>query len=147
MPLLKYLADTNVISDFLAGDAIVKAWIGNHADEIALSTLTLAELRRGIELRAGTKAGRELERKYKFVLEDYAGAIFVFDEACATEWGRLMAEAHTLNHPLPYEDSLIGAVARSLGIKVLTKNKKHFPGCDLVDPSTGLDHSAWQALS
>lgn len=93
------------------------------------------------------QAGRELERKYKFVLEDYGDAIFVFDEASAVEWGKLMAEAQAFNHPLPYEDSLIGAVARSLGIKVLTKNKKHFRGCDVVDPATGREYSGWQPPS
>ena len=131
----------------MAHGAAVRAWISAHVDEVAVSTLTLAELRRGIELKAGTKAGRELERKCKFVLEDYDDAIFVFDEASAVEWGKLMAEAQAFNHPLPYEDSLIGAVARSLGVMVLTRNRKHFPGCDVIDPSTGRQCPAWRSRS
>ena len=98
-------------------------------------------MRRGIELKADGKLRRELERKFRYVMDDYRGAIFVFDEAAAMEWGRLMAEAR--NHPVPYEDSLIGAIARSVGLKVVTRNIKHFPGCDTIDPWTGTETSAW----
>ena len=141
MPVLSYLADTNVVSDFLRGEKPVRDWFSNCRDEIGISTLTLAEMRRGIELKADGKLRRELERKFRYVMDDYRGAIFVFDEAAAVEWGRLMAEAR--NHPIPYEDSLIGAIARSVGLKVVTQNIKHFPGCDTIDPWTGTENSAW----
>src|SRR5688572_26585031 len=127
MPLLKYLADTNVISDSLRGNTPVLDWLDQHTDEVGISTFTLAEMRRGIELKREGKARRELERHFRFILEDYRGAIFVFDEAAATEWGKLMAEAR--NHPLPFEDSCIGAIARSAGLKMLTRNVRHFPAC------------------
>jgi predicted nucleic acid-binding protein len=142
MPLLKYLADTNVISDALRGERAVLDWLSKHPDEVAISTFALAEIRRGSELKKDGKARRELERKFSYILEDYKGAILVFDEASATEWGRLMAEAR--NHPIPYEDSLVGPIARSIGIKVLTRNIRHFPGCATVDPWTGLEHPAWR---
>lgn len=48
------------------------------------------------------------------------------------------------SHPVPYEDSLSGAIARSCGLKVLTRNQKHFPGNETVDPWTGAEHRAWQ---
>jgi len=141
MPLLNYLADTNAVSDFLRGAEPVIAWFSSRRDEIGISTLTLAEMRRGIELKPEGKVRRELERKFRYVMDDYRGAILVFDEAAAMEWGRLMAEAR--NHPVPYEDSLIGAIARSMGLKVVTRNLKHFPGCDTVDPWTGTECLAW----
>jgi predicted nucleic acid-binding protein len=141
MPLLKFLADTNAVSDFLRGEQPVIDWFCRHSNEIGISTLTLAEMRRGIELKADGKLRRELERKFRYVMEDYQGAVFVFDEAAAMEWGRLMAEAQY--HPIPYEDSLIGAVARSVGLKVVTRNIKHFPGCETVDPWTNTEYSAW----
>jgi toxin FitB len=142
MPVLNYLADTNAVSDFIRGEKAVREWFIDHRDEIGISTLTLAEMRRGIELRPSGKARRELERRFQFVLEDYREAIFVFDEAAADEWGRLMAEAR--NHPLPYEDSLIAAIARSAGLKVVTRNVKHFPGSETVDPWTGNEYPAWK---
>jgi predicted nucleic acid-binding protein len=44
----------------------------------------------------------------------------------------MMAEAK--NKPIPYDDSLIGAIARSNGLAVVTRNEKHFPGCMTVNP-------------
>src|SRR5438876_486733 len=114
MSLLAYLADTNTVSDYFRSGNPVKEWFSAHRGEIGVSTLTLAEIRRGIELRPDGRAKRLLERTYSFILEDYRGAIFVFDEAAAAEWGRLCAEAR--GHPLPYGDSLIGAIARSCGL-------------------------------
>lgn len=141
MPVLKYLADTNVVSDSIRGERAVIQWLSEHPDEVAISTFVLAEMRRGIELKPAGKVRRDLEREFRFVLENYRGAIFSFDEAAAVEWGRLMAESRT--HPLPFEDSCIGAIARSQGLKVLTRNIKHFPGCISVDPWTGQEFPAW----
>ncbi len=134
MPLLKYLADTNSVSDFFRQIAPVKDWFSRHGGETGISTITLAELRRGIELRADSKSRRELERDYGFLLEDYHDAIFVFDEAAAVEWGKFMAE--NKNRLPPYDDSLIAAIARSYDLTIVTRNEKDFPGCKTVNPWT-----------
>lgn len=141
MPVLRYLADTNALSAIMRAEAPVLEWFSAHDGQIAISTLSLAEMRAGIELKSVGKRRRELERKFAYVLEDYAGAILVFDEAAAFEWGRLMAEA--LNHPLAFHDSLIAAIARSVGLRVVTRNVQDFPACDTVDPWTGDEHAAW----
>ena len=141
MPLLNYLADTNTVSDYLRQVPEVRAWFAAHRGEVGISTLTLAEMRRGIELKPAGKARLALERAYGFILEDYREAVFVFDEAAAVEWGKLMAEAK--GHPLPYDDSLIGAVARSCEMKVVTRNVKHFPGCATINPWDGKEYPAW----
>jgi toxin FitB len=145
MPILKYLADTNVISDWMRGAESVTQWLVERKGEVAVSTLTLAELRWGIELKQDSKARRELERKFEWILEDYEGLIWLFDEAAAFEWGRLMAEARL--HPLPFDDSLIAAIARSMSATVVTRNVKHFPGCRTVDPWTGKESAAWRPSS
>lgn len=144
MPVLKYLADTNAISDYLRGVEPVRQWFARHQNEIGLSTLTLAEMRAGIELKCESKARRKLERDYRFILEDYRGAIFVFDEAAAVEWGRLMVE--TRHHRIPYDDSLIAAIARAYEMhemRVVTRNRKHFPRCATVNPWTGEEFDPW----
>jgi len=46
MPVLKFLADTNVVSDYFRPDNPVKAWFAAHKSEIGISTLTLAEIPR-----------------------------------------------------------------------------------------------------
>jgi predicted nucleic acid-binding protein len=133
MPLLKYLADTNAVSDYFRAGNPVRDWFARHPGQIGISTFTIAEIRRGIELRKDTKARHELEKLFKFVLEDYHEAIYVFDEAAAIEWGKMMAQA---KQPIPYDDSLIAAIARSCELIVVTRNEKHFPGCKAVNPWT-----------
>jgi predicted nucleic acid-binding protein len=73
----------------------VKESFASHCGEIDITTLTLAEMRRGIELKGDTKARCALECEFDFVLEDYREAIYVFDEVAAAEWGRIMAEFKT----------------------------------------------------
>ena len=132
MPDLRFLADTNAISDYFKPGNPEKAWFARHKGKVGISTITLAEIRRGIELRGQTKSRRELETFFKFIIQDYRDSIFVFDEAAAVEWGRLMAEHRTI----PYDDSLIAAIARSRELTVVTRNEKHFPGCNTVNPWT-----------
>jgi predicted nucleic acid-binding protein len=143
MPVLKYLADTNVLSAKMAGAQPVLDWLEGHGAEVAISTLSIAEIRRGIELRRDGKARRDLEREFRFVMEDFEGCIWVFDELAAFEWGRLLAEAATKNRPLPFADSLIGAIARSMEAKVVSSDKAGFEGCARVDPWTGLEYTPW----
>jgi predicted nucleic acid-binding protein len=145
MPLLRYLADTNVISARMARDPAMARWWAAHADEIAISTVTIGEISRGIEIKGDTKAGRQLQKAFRFIMEDFGEAVWCLDEAAAMEWGRLMAESRAHNHPLPLADSYMSAIARSMGAKIITADKKGFAGCARVDPWTGLEHAAWQS--
>lgn len=132
MPVLKYLVDTNAVSDAMRPETPVVKWFADHRNEIGISTLTLAEMRRGIELKPEGKSRRALEKLFSFILQDYAERIFVFDESAAAEWGRMMAQHKA--QPIPYDDSLIAAIARSCDMIVVTRNEKHFPGCKTVNP-------------
>jgi predicted nucleic acid-binding protein len=141
MLLLKYLVDTNVVSDWMRGETAVVNWMDEHETEVAISSLSIAEIRRGIECKVEGKARRELDREFGYVMEFFEDAVWLFDEAAAFEWGRLMSEARA--HPLPFEDSLIAAIARSMSATMVTRNVKHFPGCRTVDPCTGKEFPAW----
>lgn len=143
MPFLKYLLDTNTISERLRDIEPVGNWLRAHEQEMAISVITLGELKRGIEIRQQGKARRELERALRFVLQDLSGAIWVFDEGAAMEWGRLMGEAKARSHPLPFADSLIGAIARNMGAKVVSRDTKGFAGCSRVDPWTDVEYPVW----
>ena len=92
MPLLKYLADTNVISDSLRGNTPVLDWLEQHPDEVGISTFTLAEIRRGIELKREGKARRELERAFRYILEDISSRIIEGQFSCLTRLRRQNGE-------------------------------------------------------
>ncbi len=127
----------------MSGDPAIAAWFGQYADQVALSSLTFAEISRGIQVLPDSKAKRQLDRAFHFLMEDFSGAVWVFDEAAGIEWGRLMAEAQARNRPLPFADSYISAIARTMGARVATADNKGFVGCARVDPWTGIEHDAW----
>jgi predicted nucleic acid-binding protein len=111
---------------------------------VAISVITLGELKRGIEIRPAGKIRKELERAFRFVMEDFSGAIWVFDEGAAIEWGRLMGEAQVHDHPLPFADSMIAAIARNMRAKVVSRDAKGFAGCKRIDPWTDVEYPAWE---
>ena len=82
---IKYLVDTNVISDRLRDNGgPVAAWMDAHVKESGVSVITLAELRSGIEGTTG-KLRTRLETLFRYTLEDYRHAIFDFDQKSAME--------------------------------------------------------------
>jgi len=138
---IKYLLDTNVISDRLRDrGGPVAAWMDAHVEESGVSAITLAELRGGIEITAG-KLRTGLEKLFRFTLEDYRHAIFDFDQSSAMEWGRMMAEKP--DRPIPLDDSYIAAIARQNDLIVVTRNIKDFPSVRTLNPWTGESFAAW----
>jgi predicted nucleic acid-binding protein len=65
-----------------------------------------------------------LPRKYR---------VLNFDTRAAAIWGELTAQA---NGPLPLRDSLIAAIVRSRGHRIVTRDTAPFErmGCKVVDP-------------
>jgi predicted nucleic acid-binding protein len=65
---MKYLLDSNIVSEPVKAkpDPAVVAWLDSHELECAVSTITLAELRYGIERLPQGKRRRQLERDFAF---------------------------------------------------------------------------------
>jgi len=130
----RYLLDTNVISDATKphpSPALIE-WLERQDDaDLFISTLTLAEIRRGIlEKGAGSKR-RELEKWFggpEGPPALFRGRILAFDEAAAIEWARLMAEGTAVGQPRSAVDMMIAAVASAHGCVVVTLNERDFQG-------------------
>jgi hypothetical protein len=136
-----WLLDTNVVSEISRPlpDAPCLAWLEARSEDCALSTITLAELRYGIERLPSGKRKMEKERAFRFLTEDYQGRFFDFDAAAATEWGRYAAELETLRGSdwwkhFDLRDTQIAAIAREYGLTVATRNTKDFPLCATENP-------------
>ncbi|MFI0424662.1 type II toxin-antitoxin system VapC family toxin [Spongiactinospora sp. 9N601] len=131
-----YLIDTNVISEVRkrSGSPHVKNWIGGtHGPTLYLSSLTIGEVRRGIELRRGADPSQAtvLERWLHELRRQFADRIVPITCEVAEEWGRLNAV-----RPLPVIDGLLAATARVHGWTLVTRNAKDFTGTgvSVVDP-------------
>src|SRR5437773_12497114 len=103
-----------------------------HRGQCSLSTITVVELRYGIERMPEGKRKSAAESEFRFLLQDYAGQFLDFDGPAATEWGRYAAELEAEYgsdwwKQFDLRDTQIAAIAREYGLTVATRNAKDFP--------------------
>ena len=135
-----FLLDTNILSNAVkpAPSEALIGWMAAQRDEdLFVSALTIAEIRRGIlELPSGQKRDR-LEVWFSGPEGPpalFAGRILAFDAAAALIWARLMAEGRAAGRPRSALDTLIAATAEANGCVVVTANEKDFVGVEVVNP-------------
>jgi len=138
---MRYLLDTNIVSEVSKPrpDATVVAWLDTHELDCAVSTITLAELRYGIERLPEGKRRRQLERDFDFFRQDLGDRVIAFDEAEAAEWGRYATRlerelGRDAQRNVGIKDSQIAATALAHRLIVVTRNTDHFPRIDTLDP-------------
>jgi predicted nucleic acid-binding protein len=133
-----YLLDTVVLSELRKSprrrNARVVSWLGNvRPDELFLSTVSVAEVERGIERqrRADAVFARALAEWLDVVLSSYGERVLPITTAVARRWGRLSAQIG--NNGL---DLAIAATALEHGLTVATRNVSDFAatGVTLLDP-------------
>ena len=134
------LLDTNIISNVskpVPSEALV-AWMAKQADDdLFISSLTVAEIRRGILEKPAGKKRREWERW--FTGPDgpqslFAGRVLPFDEKAGLVWARLMADGRAKGRPRSPLDMIIAAVAEANNCLVVTENERDFAGLKIVNP-------------
>src|SRR5579862_3221138 len=109
-----------------------------QADEdMFISSLTLAEIHRGILEKPAGKKRRELERWFSGPEGPqalFAGRVLPFDETAALVWARLMAEGTAKGRPRSPLDMIVAAVAEANDCVVVTDNERDFAGLKIVNP-------------
>jgi predicted nucleic acid-binding protein len=136
----RYLLDTNVISNItrpVPSDACI-AWMAEQADEdLFISSMTIAEIRRGVLEKPAEKKRRELEAWFSGPEGPqalFAGRVLPFDEKAGLAWARLMADGTATGRPRSALDMIIAAVAEANECVVVTDNEKDFAGLETVNP-------------
>lgn len=126
---MKYLVDTNVISEIRKGNRCnpgVAAWYATVVDEdLCLSVLVLGEIRKGVELRRtrDPQQAQVLEAWLDTVAEAFGERALPIEPAIADEWGRLNAM-----RPIPVIDGLLAATAKVHGLTLVTRNEADVAG-------------------
>jgi toxin FitB len=146
----RYLLDTNIISNVTKptpSEALV-AWMAELADDdMFISSLTIAEIRRGVLEKPAGKKRRELESWFSGPEGPqalFAGRILPFDETAALVWARLMAEGTAKGRPRSALDMIIAAVAEANDCVVVTDNESDFAGIEIVNPMrTAFEGGRW----
>ncbi len=130
--------DTNVVSESLkkAPDEAVIAWLVRHDAELALPTVTIAEIAFGInKIRPDQRADR-LEQGLSDWRRRFADRIFGLTEEAALAYGEIMGAAVRRGRAMSAPDGMIAAIAQVNGGRLATRNLRDFgdSGLDLVSP-------------
>lgn len=137
---MRFLLDTNIISNVTrpAPAPALLAWMGEQTDQdLYISSLTVAEIRRGVLEKPAGKRRRELEQWF-FGPEGpqalFAGRVLAFDEKAALAWARLMADGKTRGRARSALDTIIAAIAETNHCVVVTDNERDFEGVETINP-------------
>jgi len=130
--------DTNVVSETLrkAPDPAVIAWLVRHDAELALPTVTIAEIAFGIaKVRPDQRAAR-LEHGLADWRHRFAGRIFGLTEEAALAYGEIMGDAFRQGFGMSAPDGMIAAIVRVNGGRLATRNLADFKvaGVELMSP-------------
>jgi predicted nucleic acid-binding protein len=130
--------DTNVISETLrkTPNSAVIAWLVRNDAELALPTVTIAEIAFGIgKIRPDQRAAR-LEKGLALWRHRFADRVFPFTEAAALAYGDIMSAALRQGRSMTAPDGMIAAIARLNGGRLATRNLPDFEttGLELICP-------------
>ena len=130
--------DTNVVSETLrkTPNAGVTAWLVRNDAELALPTVTIAEIAFGIgKIRLDQRVAR-LEQGLGAWRHRFADRIFPFTEAAALAYGEIMSTALRQGRSMTAPDGMIAAIAHINGGRLATRNFTDFEttGLEIICP-------------
>ena len=122
------LADTSV---FIAREAGRALDVDALPDQLAVSVITIAELRAGV-LAAGDLERRD-RRLATFTLASELEPVPI-DAHVADHWARLRVALRDAGRRMPVNDSWIAATAQALGVPVVTQDDDYddLPGVRVI---------------
>ncbi len=130
--------DTNVISETLkkSPDPAVIAWLVRHDAELALPTVTIAEIAYGIQRIRPDQRAERLEQALSDWRRRFADRIFGLTEEAALSYGQIMSNASLQGRGMSAPDGMIAGIARINGGRLATHNTVDFAtsGLELISP-------------
>lgn len=136
----RYLLDTNILSNVtkpVPSEALTE-WMAQQADgDLFISSLTVAEILRGLLEKPARKKRKELERWFcgpEGPQALFAGRVLPFDEKASLVWAELMARGTATGRPRNPLDMIIAAITAVNDCVVVTDNEKDFAGLKIVNP-------------
>ena len=133
-----YLVDTNVFCELVKTkpDDTVVRWLREHEPELYISTVTIGEIRRGIEGLPAGKRKTSLQSWLTGLCHRMEGRILSFNTSTAHVWGQMVARCDKVGISLPTADSQLAATAHRHGLMMVTRNVADFAnaGVRLLNP-------------
>jgi toxin FitB len=127
---MAWLLDTNVLSELRRSkpDPKVVAFISSvPAKELYVSSVTLAEIRFGIEMAAQPNDRIILTHWLTHTVRPmFTGRVLEITEDIMLEWRLLVEEGRKSGHTFSQPDLIIAAIAFHHDLTVVTRNRKDF---------------------
>ncbi len=130
---MKYMLDTNICIYLIKQkpEKVLRHFRNHSVGDIGISSITLAELRFGVENIQHVEKNREALDDFILPLE-----VADFGEKAAESYGKVRTLLEKEGKPIGSMDMLIGAHALSLGVTLVTNNTREFrriKGLKIVD--------------
>jgi predicted nucleic acid-binding protein len=133
------ILDTNVLSALMrqTPEAKVVAWLDvQPRSSIWTTSITVLEVRFGLQIMPGGTRRTTLFRSFDLLLEKIDHRIAAFDAAAAHHAADLMAFRQKKGRPVELRDTMIAGIVLSRHAGLATHNRAHFEysGIPLIDP-------------
>ena len=133
---MKYLVDTNVISELIAREPNPKvvAWIDQlDPSMVYLSVVTIGEIRKGIEKLTASRRKDAIKKWLETdLLIRFEGRIIEISAETMLTWGELVGHLEREGKPIGAIDSLIAATALQGQYVLATRNAEDFQNTDVA---------------
>jgi tRNA(fMet)-specific endonuclease VapC len=139
---LKYLLDTNIISELVSpqpSPQVATYLKGLDESTIYLSVITIGEIEAGIQRLPHSKKRAYLSQwLHDELLPRFDSRIIDIDTEVMLRWGELTGRLKSKGISLPIMDTLIGASSLVSGCTLITRNEKDFRhmGISIINPFT-----------
>jgi toxin FitB len=135
---VSYLVDTNVFCEPVRPkpDAAVVEWLRANESSLFVSTITIGEIRRGIERLPAGRRRTQLRAWLTALCDCMRGRILSFNTSTAHVWGQIKAKWDAAGIAISSLDSQIAATAHRHQLTVVTRNAADFEktGVKLLNP-------------
>jgi len=121
--------DTNVLSALMrqVPDTKVVTWLdGQPRTSIWITSITVLEIRFGIEIMAAGKRRSLLSEAFEGLLDQMGHRIAPFDHDAAGRAADLMAARQRKGRPVELRDTMIAGIALARHASLATRNVAHF---------------------
>jgi predicted nucleic acid-binding protein len=131
---LSFLVDTNVICEpkRKRPEGRVLDWLRDNEQDLYLSSITLGEIRRGIERLPNGKKRNSLQAWMTKLNQIMEGRILNFNVSVAHVWGQQRAKWEKSGISVSDIDSQLAATALRHQLTLVTRNTAYFDKCGLA---------------
>lgn len=133
------ILDTNVVSELMRSEPApgVASWVRDRdRRELRTTAITLAEIRYGIARLPDGRRKQVLLAAADEIFSAFSDQVLPVDTAAAEHYAVIASSRERTGKPIAGFDALIGAVCRSQGAALATRNVSDFDGTgiEVIDP-------------